>query len=400
LLKSELYVSFFSLLSTFVESSYSSEINIDKKFFHFYAYFQQLLKGLKKMKNEQLIQVAIKSVMDCLSDISFIKIIKRDDVPLNDLKTDCIFHIETPLGGKKIYAEIKDNGQPRYAGVLIDKISMLKEDSKKYWIFVAPYISEKTGKMLRDSGIGFIDFAGNSYISFEGVHIQKEGKKNPFLKKRHFNSLFRLKASRILRVLLSNPNQYWKIEQLAKKAQVSNGHVYNIKEELLDREWAIVDNKGLKLNKPKSLLEEWCKEYQKEKKPYFSFYSLLAPSEFEARTVKVCNDLNVRYALSGLSGAFQVAPFARYHRVSFYLEDKLNEFVKTMDLKSVTSGENVTIMIPLDDGVFYDVSRIEEMSVVSPIQLYLDLSVLGDRGKETADYIFKEVIEPQWKKKK
>jgi hypothetical protein len=127
---------------------------------------------------------------------------------------------------------------------------------------------------------------------------------------------------------------------------------------------------------------------------------LLTPSEFETRIEKVCNELKVRYVLSGLSGAFRLAPFVRYHRVSLYLEDKVNEFVKLMDLKSVTSGENVIIINPADDGVFYDARRIGEMSVASPVQLYLDLNVHGDRGKEAADQIFKEAIEPQWKKKK
>ena len=341
---------------------------------------------------------AKKSVKECLSDISFIKTIKSV-ASLNDLKPDYIFHMETSLGEKKLYVEIKDNGQPRYARALIEKLSLFNEESEKYWIFVAPFISEKTGQMLRESGIGFVDFAGNCYISFEGVHIQKEGKKNPFLTKRKFKSLFRLKASRILRVLLSDPNRSWKIEQLAKEAQVSTGHVYNIKEELLNREWAHFDNKGLKLNEPESLLHEWCNEYQTKDKPYISFYSLLAPSEFETRLNMACNDLKVRYALSGLAAAFRLAPLVRYHRVTFYLEDKANELVKKMDLKSVTSGENVTVITPLDDGVFYDLCRIGEISVVSPIQLYLDLNVLGDRGKEAADFIFKQVIEPRWKKK-
>jgi hypothetical protein len=351
------------------------------------------------MKNQQLIETANKKVKDCLSDISFIKTIKSD-ASLNDTKPDYIYYIETPLGQKKLYVEIKDNGQPRYARTLIEKLSLFNEESKIYWIFVAPFISEKTGQILRDSGIGFVDFAGNCYISFEGVHIQKEGKKNPFLTKRQFKSLFKLKASRILRVLLSNPNRYWKIEQLAKEAQVSSGHVFNIKEELLNREWAHFDNKGLKLNEPESLLQDWCNKYQTEKKPYLNFYSLLATSELETQIKRACNDLRVRYALSGLAGAFRLAPFVRYHRVNFYLEDKVDDLIKKIDLKSVTSGENVTIMKPLDDSVFYDLHRIGEMPVVSPIQLYLDLNVLGDRGKEAADYIFKGVIEPQWKKKK
>ena len=351
------------------------------------------------MKNQQLIKTAYKSVKDCLSDISFINSI-NSDASFNESKPDYIFHVETLLGRKKLYVEIKDNGQPRYARALVEKLSLFNKTPENYWIFVAPFVSEKTGQLLRESGIGFVDFAGNCYISFEGVHIQKEGKKNPFLTKRKFKSLFKLKASRILRVLLSDPNRPWKIEQLAKEAQVSTGHVYNIKEELLDREWAHFDNKGLKLDEPESLLQEWCNEYQAEEKPCTNFYSLLAPSELETRIKMSCNDLKVRYALSGLAGAFRLAPFVRYRRVTFYLEDKIDELAKIMDLKSVTSGENVTVITPLDDGVFYNLDRIGEMPVVSPIQLYLDLNVLGDRGKEAANFIFKQVIGPRWKKKK
>ena len=351
------------------------------------------------MKNQQLIKTAYKSVKDCLSDISFINSI-NSDASFNESKPDYIFHVETLLGRKKLYVEIKDNGQPRYARALVEKLSLFNKTPENYWIFVAPFVSEKTGQLLRESGIGFVDFAGNCYISFEGVHIQKEGKKNPFLTKRKFKSLFKLKASRILRVLLSDPNRPWKLEQLAKEAQVSTGHVYNNKEELLDREWAHFDNKGLKLDEPESLLQEWCNEYQAEEKPCTNFYSLLAPSELETRIKMSCNDLKVRYALSGLAGAFRLAPFVRYRRVTFYLEDKIDELAKIMDLKSVTSGENVTVITPLDDGVFYNLDRIGEMPVVSPIQLYLDLNVLGDRGKEAANFIFKQVIGPRWKKKK
>ena len=218
-------ISLNNIFSTFVENFYIGEINIDKIHFHCYAYFQHLLKGYKIMKTQQLIKTANKSVMDCLSDISFIKTIKRVASP-SESKPDYIFHLETLLGLKKVYVEIKDNGQPRYARALIEKLGLLNEESEKYWIFVAPFISEKTGQMLRESGIGFVDFAGNCFISFEGVHIQKEGKKNPFLTKRQFKSLFRLKASRILRVLLADPNRSWKIEQLAKEARVSIGQLF------------------------------------------------------------------------------------------------------------------------------------------------------------------------------
>ncbi len=349
------------------------------------------------MKNKKLIRSAVKAVKDCFKEVSFIKEI-RSVASLKDSSPDYIFHLETPLGQNKICVEISSNGQPRYARILINKLNLLDGDNRTYWIYVAPFISEKTGQILRNAGVGFVDFAGNCHISFDGIHIQKEGKKNPFLTKRQFKSLFRLKASRVLRVLMSNPSRYWKIEKLANEAKVSTGHVFNVKEELLNREWAEFDNRGIKLKEPESLLQEWCKNYQIEEKQCLSFYSLLSTSQYEDRIKIVCSNLKVRYALSGFAGAFRLAPFVRYHRVHFYLENKVDAVAKKMDLKSVTSGENVIIMKPLDDGIFYGMQGIGGMQVVSPIQLYLDLKVSTGRGGEAADYIFKEVIEPQWKK--
>lgn len=38
--------------------------------------------------------------------------------------------------------------------------------------------------------------------------------------------------------------------------------------------FSLFDNKGLKLNEPESLLQEWSKGYQTEDKAHYSFYSL------------------------------------------------------------------------------------------------------------------------------
>ncbi len=108
----------------------------------------------------------------------------KSETPSNDSGQDYILHLETPFGRKTIYTEISTNGQPRFARILIRKVSFLPEDSKIYWVFVAPFISKKTGEMLRGAGIGFIDLVGNCFISFCGLHIKKEGKKNPYLGRR------------------------------------------------------------------------------------------------------------------------------------------------------------------------------------------------------------------------
>lgn len=349
------------------------------------------------MKYKTLSLSAAKAVKDCLNDIPFIKVIKSETL-LNDAGPDYILHLETPFGRKSIYVEISASGQPRFARILIEKVNLLTEDAKIYWMFVAPYLSEKTAEMIRNAGMGFLDLAGNCFISFGGLYIQKEGKKNPYLNRRKFNSLFKIKASRVLRVLLSNPNRYWKIAPLAKEAKVSVGHVYNVKEELLNRELAVVDNRGMRLSEPKSLLQEWCNNYQFEGTQIQSFYSLSKMAQLEKQIEEFCSKRKMRYALSGFAGAARLAPFVRYHRIHCYVENSIDDLVKSLDLKSVTSGENIIFMNPSDDGVFYYTQRMEGVHLVSPIQLYLDLNTLSDRGKEAADFIYNEVIEPKWEK--
>jgi len=349
------------------------------------------------MRNQTLSLSAAKAIEDCLSDIPFMKVIEKE-TSLNDAGPDYILHLETPFGRKAIYVEISASGQPRFARVLIEKVSLLTEEPKIYRIFVAPFISERTGTMLRNAGIGFVDLAGNCLISFGGLYIQKEGKKNPYLSRRQFNSLFKIKASRVLRVLLFNPNMYWKIVPLAKEAKVSVGHVYNVKEELLNRELAVVDNRGMRLSEPESLLQEWCNNYQFEGTQIQSFYSLSKMAQLEKQIEEVCSKEKVRYALSGFAGAARLAPFVRYHRIHCYVESSIDDLAKRLDLKSVTSGENIIFMNPSDDGVFYHTQRIDGVHLVSPIQLYLDLNTLSDRGKEAAEFINNEVIKPKWEK--
>ena len=111
------------------------------------------------MRNQTLSLSAAKAIEDCLSDIPFMKVIEKE-TSLNDAGPDYILHLETPFGRKAIYVEISASGQPRFARVLIEKVSLLTEEPKIYRIFVAPFISERTGTMLRNAGIGFVDLAG------------------------------------------------------------------------------------------------------------------------------------------------------------------------------------------------------------------------------------------------
>ena len=67
-----------------------------------------------------------------------------------------------------------------------------------------------------------------------------------------------------------------------------------------------------------------------------------------------------------------------------------------LGLKEVTSGANVSLIKPYDEGVFYADRAINEVWIASPIQVYLDLFGIKGRGEEAAQAILDEVIRPLW----
>ena len=91
-----------------------------------------------------------------------------------------------------------------------------------------------------------------------------------------------------------------------------------------------------------------------------------------------------------------VAPFLRYNRVFIYILGKIESFAKDLDFKEVSSGSNISILQPYDEGVFYKEQVIGGTKVVSDIQLYLDLISYKERGEEAAKFLLEQRISKSW----
>ena len=74
--------------------------------------------------------------------------------------------------------------------------------------------------------------------------------------------------------------------------------------------------------------------------------------------------------------------------------DILERNIKELPFKPMTSGGNVRIISPYDDGVYYGTRTIRGQSVASPIQCYLDLKDEKARGEEAAEAMLEQVIKP------
>lgn len=145
------------------------------------------------------------------------------------------------------------------------------------------------------------------------------------------------------------------------------------------------------------LTTEWARNYRIERSKAREYYSLKPVPETEAELADANRRLNARLAFSGFSGAVRFAPAVRYQRVTAYVLGDLASLADRLGLKPVSSGANVTLLEPYDEGVFYAAKTIEGAPVVSPIQLYLDLTQTKGRGEEAASAILEEVIKPIWR---
>ena len=355
-----------------------------------------MLKVAEIVKPEPLERSAEKALRDCLKDIPFLQVRRPRRAPVkNGYQPDLL--VKLPDREQLLVAEVKSSGQPRLAREAVNQLLRYRESfPNAYGVFIAPYISPQAAAICSQEGIGYVDLAGNCLLSFGQVYIQKEGNPNPFAQKRDLRSLYSPKAARVLRVLLASPRRTWKVQALAAEAKVSLGQVANVKKLLADREWIRTGQEGLSLSDPRALLAEWAENYAYRRNQVYDYYSLRTVEEIEADLAAVCRRESIAYALTGFSGAARFAPAVRYQRVTAYVQDTSERLVSLLNLKAVSSGANVSLLTPYDEGVFYAARNCDGVQVVLPIQLYLDLQGFRGRGEEAASVLLGEVIKPQW----
>jgi hypothetical protein len=240
-----------------------------------------------------------------------------------------------------------------------------------------------------------LDLAGNCLLSFETIYVHREGKPNSNIQRRELRSLYSPKAERILRVLLSRPQQGWKTETLAEAAQVSFGQVANVKKFLADREWLAQNGDGIRLKDPGTVLDEWATQYRFSRNQVMDFYSLSEVADCEYQLAEACQRQGIRYALTAFSGAARLAPAVRYQRAVAYVDGDTNTLITSLGWKPVTSGANVSILVPYDEGVFFENREVGGTQLAAPVQIYLDLQNYRGRGQEAAQAI-RKVIEQSW----
>ena len=388
----------FAVDSALAESIIHSESGLTDDF-HYVESFQLLLKVHDVVKTHDIERQAAVAITACLQEASFIRVKSaRECMRRRDAGADLVLNLRTTAGSSsQIIVEVKTSGQPRLAREAVNQLLRLRSEfPDAYGVFVAPYVSPEAAEICRKDGIGYLDLAGNCRLSFDQVFISREGFRNQFTQRRDLRSLYAPKATRVLRVLLMGKSTWWKTQALADEAGVSIGQVANVKKNLRDREWVAEGKEGFRLASPQALLREWAQNYTYRKNTVRDFYAMAETDQVEAVIAKACRELGIEYAFTGFSAARRIAPAVRGQRAMAYVGTISETLLKRAGLKEVSSGANVSLLVPYDEGVYYMANEVDSMRTVCPIQLYLDLKGYKGRGDEAAEAVWQQEISKLW----
>lgn len=211
--------------------------------------------------------------------------------------------------------------------------------------------------------------------------------------------IYSTRAIDIERVLLVQYPHGLDLRTLSKESNVSLGQTYNVSKALIRERLAIRDSlrSKLKLMAPLDLLKKLA-----------VFNNFLGTTQFiEYYTQE--EDINKfleklkridepDYAITGLTGAMLVAPLVRPTNIHMYVKkaEDIEILANQLNLELVEENGNIKFAIAKSSGIFYGVKKINDIKVISEVQLYIDLFNYPARGYEAASEVYK-IIENKWK---
>ena len=351
--------------------------------------------------------MAFEAVRDLLTDIPNVEIDSVDDYEESvgrDYGIDLRIGLSHGVVDYTLIIEVKANGAPRFVRSAVYQLesyvvhllqSRHADDNRRLIpMLVSPYLSPESRAICTAHNIAYLDLFGNVHLAFDSVYIDRAVANKPESEIRVLRSIFTPKAGAVLRVMLCDPDHAWRVADLAEKANVSLGHVSNVRKALLDREWIEKQNDGVALVQPDALLKKWRKNYRRPIGRHIAGYTHLHGEQLEKRLSGVLNPYPQRpRAIYSLHSAAQwYAPFGRDGTHTFYADESGAEtLVEALKLRPATRGANVVLRIPMDESLFDDASEpAPGVFCASPIVTYLDLWNGNDRDREAAEYLARE----------
>jgi hypothetical protein len=257
-------------------------------------------------------------------------------------------------------------------------------------VLAVPYMGPKAREFARSVGLSWLDLSGNADIRAPGVRILVEGKPNRFASPGRPSTAFSDKAARIARVMLVEPERWWRQAELIEATALSSGYVSKVvgrmsADDLLDGH---PEDRSFRPRSPDLLLDAWAQVYDFRKHDIARYHAIgrTGTEVTEAVAGKLRSRADLQWAATGLAAAWRQTRYADFRLATFFVSAPLLD-PEALGLRPVDRGENVWIAVPRDEGVLYAAEDVTGLRCAHPVQVYLDLLGHPERSEEAASYL-------------
>lgn len=273
----------------------------------------------------------------------------------------------------------------------IDQVRRISSRVKPSWIPVLATrsMTESGRQLCRQSGVSWIDLAGNACIKAKGLRLYVEGRPNPFKPNGRPASVFAPKSARIARWLLSHPDQFYSQREIAQATAMDEGFTSRIVSRLEELRLIKRDPQGRICARDLNLLlDAWADEYDFSKHQVFRFHMAARSGEdLLGQVASTLERQDSKWATTGLAAAWLLSHFAGFRITTFYLSQRasLETLQSELRLRADLPGANLWLVLPNDEGVFQGAVPAGGIHCVHPVQVWLDLKGHPERAPEAAE---------------
>jgi hypothetical protein len=256
-------------------------------------------------------------------------------------------------------------------------------------LVVVPYMGAVGQQLCQEAAVCWLDRSGNASLQGKpGLRIQIEGKPNLFKSAGRPQNLFAPKSARIARCLLMQPQRPFTQRELAETSGLDEGFTSRIvrgmeAQALLQRN----DAGAVSMPEPELMLEAWREAYDFNKHRIVRGHMATRSGMDSVKQIATTLERHhIRYAATGLAGAWCVNHFAGFRLATVYHDGLLDEAIRTeLGFREESRGANVWLISPNDTGIFQGAEARDGIQCAHPVQLYMDLKNQPERAQEASE---------------
>lgn len=259
-------------------------------------------------------------------------------------------------------------------------------------LVVVPYMGPRARGWARNRQISWADLSGNADIRAHGLRVLVDHAPNVYAHAGRPANPFAPKYARVSRVLLVDADRWWRQRDLCAETGLSDATVSRAVGHLREADLLETDSAGaFRARSPSLLLDAWAQRYSfaDHRVHKFQFVARNGHAALQGLAARL-SETETTWAATGLAAAYLWTQHADFRLTTLFV-DRLPLDTAALGLHPVERGENVWLVVPRDDGVFY--GRVERGGwCVHPVQTYLDLLGQPERAAEAAERLRSDLL--------